>query len=792
MGGIAASLEFQQTPSIRLVNWQVLNNRAVLALEGGTPGDLDFRFKMNSILRSTRKATSKLAVLRASKKSTLGFTDTREIPVSDLEGLLTTLPESREDIRKDIYQLCKEHDRGIPARYLGAESSEEEKPFVAVEAPIGVTRRKLAFTAIQRDQEFKKRLSELEAEWHRSIITQQLVERTLENHRSTFQRRLSDAKKSYSNSSVPFEESPQAKHLWAHATMPKLTAPVVGIHVRYHSSMDILQDDYVRLASFCDRHPDQTLWYAPDQAVTDAGPQPLSPAAEKLLLKHVHSRKLDLKSLDKQGREAQAWRWLIISHNHVYRLNRVKLHPKLSIAYERNQGRKPAATPQPSAMDPNFLGAISSLVDTLTKTAENREAKVKAEPTEPVLPEQVVLTFLGTLWETAKWFSSTYADADSNDYRLKVKPGKDQFKHCVAKWNTLFSDADQMMEGKEIQVRDLDNEPPNLEAVRTYLDTYQGEPADPALSDGELDFEWEKEHPFVADDDEGNPLHPESFDKDGLTFFRCDIDFIDVTEGQVYVTTVYNGIEYHAVTAELPGKSASKGKGKVAQGIPVPPPVPGNKPKAPRSKTGKEDRPPPGPVVARENPLHIKGEPKSKALSEEQRSTLRKFFKLEEGLIPADEWRTLSSKEKADALTRRSIPKWAVEAVLRSHANLQLILEGKLSKGSLSTSKGIPRSARTKSSSAALEAWLQLKSDFKGVSLLRKPVTGREKAFKKRFDQLVADYGEQTCFPKLKERPDQQGRPSSSRGSRSQSGDMNGFVDMAKAFGEIARAFSGK
>lgn len=749
---------------------------------------------MNSVLRSTRKAASKVAVLRASRKSTLGFTDTREIPVSDLEGLLMTLPESREDIRKDIYQLCKEHDRGIPARYLGAETPGEEMPFVAVETPKGESKRKLAFTAIQKDQEYKKRLSELEAEWHRSIITQQLVEKTLENHRSTLQRRLSEAKKGYNinNPELPFEESPQAKHVMAHTAMPKLTAPVVGIHVNYHSSMEILRDDYDRLAAFCDRHPDQTLWYAPDVAVRAGRPQPLSPLVEKLLLKHVLSRKLDLKSLDKQGKEAQAWRWLIISHNHVNRVDRVRLHPKLSIAYERNRDKKLPSTPQPSAsMDPGFLGAITSLMKSLEKKAEKPEPSVEGPP-KGVIPEEAVLTFLGSLWETAKWFTSTYADADSSTYRLEAKPGKPEFKPNVKRWNDLFSDADQMMEGREIQVRDLDNELPNLETVKTYLNNW-GPPATGSdWDEAELDRKWDEEHPPAVDNEsEEYPQHPESFDKDGLTFFRCDIDVIDVAEGEVYVTTVHNGVEYHAVTADVPGKSAGKGKGKVQQGISLPPPIPGNKPKVPRPKTGTEDKPPKVPNLAKENPLRVKGEPKSKALSEEQRTTLRKFFKLEEGLIPADEWRNLSSKEKADALSRRSIPKWAVEAVLRDHANLQLILDGKITKESLS-SKGAPRSAVTKQSSAALEAWLQLKSDFKGVPLLRRPTSGREKAFKKRFDSLVADYGEQSCFPKLKDRPDQQGRASSPRGARSQTGDMHGFVDMAKAFGEIARAFSGK
>jgi len=191
-----------------------------------------------------------------------------------------------------------------------------------------------------------------------------------------------------------------------------------------------------------------------------------------------------------------------------------------------------------------------------------------------------------------------------------------------------------------------------------------------------------------------------------------------------------------------------------------------------------------------ENPLHVKGEPKSKALSEDQRKTLRKFFKLTEGLVPPEEWKAMNTKERSLAMAERSLPKWATNAVLKRSSNLELILKGELTKETVNGHLSVTQPKKVGGSSQAIEAWQSLKSDFKGVQLFRNPVTSKEKAFKKRFDSLVSDYGDQKCFPKLREHPDQQGRgrSSSRRGGTTDSG-MGAMLQMAKAMGEIARAF---
>jgi len=278
--------------------------------------------------------------------------------------------------------------------------------------------------------------------------------------------------------------------------------------------------------------------------------------------------------------------------------------------------------------------------------------------------------------------------------------------------------------------------------------------------------------------------HPEFIERGSTTFFRSDIEILDVAEGQEFRTVLHNGVEYYAIVGTPSGPvKGSKARGKTS----ARPVSPQKKSAAEPSRKSEE---PKGAPVSQSNPLRVKGEAKSKALSDGQRDTLRKYFHLEASPVPSDVWSSLSNKERAAEMAKRSIPRWASEAVLRSAGNLQLIVEGKLTKENANSAARTPKIAVTKATGQAMEAWQQLKSDFKGTPLYRNPSTAKEKAFKKRFDQLVVSYGQQPCFPKLRERPDQQGRsPSRGRKPSSAGGD---FLQMAKAFGEIARAFSGK
>jgi len=296
-------------------------------------------------------------------------------------------------------------------------------------------------------------------------------------------------------------------------------------------------------------------------------------------------------------------------------------------------------------------------------------------------------------------------------------------------------------------------------------------------------------------DPKGTPTEdepPESFDLDGRQWFREDVDFLDIKEGQVFLTMTRFGAAYVSIDgkplSDKPKSEKSKGKTPVR---PVPQEEKGEsskgaKPNKPKGKTGATPEKPKSPI-SEENPLKVKGEPKSKALSDEQRKALRTYFKLVDGQIPKEEWSVMDNKARAKAMKDRSIPRWASTAVLKRSSALQDILQGKLTAQSRPEGLGkLP--VATHATGQALEAWTKLKNDFKGVSLFHNPSTGREKALKKRFDQLVLDYGEQKCFPKPRSNPERQGRTGSRRGGSSQSGGLENLLPIAKLFGEISRA----
>jgi len=121
---------------------------------------------------------------------------------------------------------------------------------------------------------------------------------------------------------------------------------------------------------------------------------------------------------------------------------------------------------------------------------------------------------------------------------------------------------------------------------------------------------------------------------------------------------------------------------------------------------------------------------------------------------------------------------------------LREILKGELTKDNANDSLRSSSRGPTTGRSQALEAWTRLKSDFKGTALLQKPATAKERAFRKRFDSLKAEYGDQPHFPKLRQRPSQQGQgPSNIRSGKG--GELEGILAMAKLAGEVARAFRG-
>lgn len=194
------------------------------------------------------------------------------------------------------------------------------------------------------------------------------------------------------------------------------------------------------------------------------------------------------------------------------------------------------------------------------------------------------------------------------------------------------------------------------------------------------------------------------------------------------------------------------------------------------------------------NPARVKGEPRVRALTEEQKLSLRRFFKVVDVPVEPAAWAAMSPKEKTLARAARSIPKWAVAAVARNSRNLEEIIRGRLTKDNFSTRREkTPGSPTQKEQAAATAAWLSVKGRFKGIPLYSNPSRPKEKALWEAYRSLKDRYGDLPCFPKPRKR--QSGKKDGkSGGVTTSSGALSGLgeiVAMAKAFGEIAKALRG-
>jgi hypothetical protein len=739
-------------------------NRSVLAIEGGTAGALDFRFKMNSVLRATRKAASKIAYLRGAEKAKASWENTNLVQLQELELLLESYSQRQEALRGEVKEVCEKYRKPIPLEFLPPGVGRALADVVLPSAEFV----KPKFQAIQDEQAWEEAMNKFAQTNHSYEIGRRLTEETIVEGQRARGKRLADGAALAASEGVStgdFYKSPESEHIRKTCHLPKIVSEQPGLTLEYYSSKEILKGDYQRLAAFLDRHGEDSRWFAPQEAFDSTGALlPLTQRYETLCLKNLSLTDKTMKSINRELKEAIAWRWLVISHNHeVGRENQIKLPARLTLSYERKVKRQGTPPARPSDQTESVRKIVEDYL--------SREGRPEAPAPEPSVKLADVQEFLDSVYGHLKWAMASYADPDDTKGAFELKHGKTAFKAQVDRANLLMEQGQELFVGNTIKALDPPGPDVELDALLQKL--------------GEVPQEQTPEEALTFDDAEWEAAHPESFDdEEGRTFFRFDIDLIDVAEGQYMLSRKRGEVEYYAVAGEAVGPSKSKkAKGKTAV-IPLPPKVK----EAPKPKEGKSE-----PLLTRENPLRVKGEPKSKALSDDQRKTLRAFFKLKDGLVPHAEWVELSTAEKAAALKERSIPKWATEAVLRSPANLQLILEGKLKKENANSAAGTPKVAKTVVSSQALSAWQQLKSDFKGTALLKSPQSAKEKAFRRRFDQLLADYGQQPCFPKLRERPDQQGRASSSaKGSSKPRNQSSDLLDMVKAMGEIARAWSGK
>jgi len=714
---------------------------------------------------------SKTVILRRPKKATLSWSGTVNVTMTDMENAAEAINNSKLEVVNKIQGLEVSSKLADPFLTPGLDVQSGALPLGTKITKKGTV---VFLSEIQREETLQKALAELRPELMKLERDYNLVFKTIGQAQSSISARLKDGKRAWrlDNPDAPEEEfktSPLCMRIQNEVALPKLTSPVIGVNLTHKSKSFLPEDQWARLLEFLERHPVDPFWYAPQDAIKDGKVQPLSQEARSWLIRNLNNPKMKVSSFDKSAKEKVAWRWLIISHNTKYPLSRVALDRKLAVSYERKT-KRPAAAPGKTA-------DISATLNTLLGAIDNfKVTKPQTTQGKVLVSEDSMQSFLVNTNKLLTWLSAGYATYSHED-GFMAKPGKSGFDLNISRLNGWVKLSDSFSQGKELPI-DL---PVDVSPLQEAVNMTKSH-----LSDLPVEDETGKEQDWDTVSQDEDP--PESFDDaEGRTWFREDIDLIDIYDGQVYLVCEKYGATYRAISGVVPTSSSipksEKAKGKIPL-RPASPPVIKQGEKSDKGG-GSEKRKSP---LEEDNPLRVKGEAKSKSLSDSQRDSLRKFFKLTEGLIPPEEWSVMDNKQKAAAMKERSIPRWATSAVLKRSSNLQLILEGKLTQNNVADALSSQPSQGSKGKSQALEAWVKLKSDFEGVTLCRRPTTGKEKSFKKRYDQLVADYGAQKCFPKPKEKPEQQGRAPSGRGN-TRGGEMDGLLQLATAFGQIAKAF---
>jgi hypothetical protein len=153
-------------------------------------------------------------------------------------------------------------------------------------------------------------------------------------------------------------------------------------------------------------------------------------------------------------------------------------------------------------------------------------------------------------------------------------------------------------------------------------------------------------------------------------------------------------------------------------------------------------------------PKREKGVPRTKLLTDEELTRLRKVFNLEAPKIvdPAI-WNSWTSAERNAYRNSTALPRWAVVSVIDNHNNLALIESGTLTKETMATKKLPPvPSKETPGTSTATcaAAWKVLKEKYPGINVYSNPQTKKEKALKSEYDSLASRFPKNPALPKVR------------------------------------------
>jgi hypothetical protein len=777
------------------LQWRTLQERAVLRLEGGKPNDLEARFAINQVLRSLKDPVDKITVIRKSSAAKLAKSSVPKTTLSAWEELGTYASELLKMNALNAANHYLVHGQLVPKKV--------KEVLVDLGQPLPLPPLDDLKDNIHEYQSVEWRISSLDARrmtrWptnSKGLTTELPAPKALPAKGSV---RLKDqqAWELFRKVATEYEDKmstalrvvrlrKEMENLsWVEedgVPVPKIEEAVTGLRILYKSSLDIPEDFHKYLADLYDNRGYRLLWYAPQTAVDDVGrPKEMTKEAQSKCYALITARDKKYSALKDSDIEVLAWQWLLISHNSVYPKHAVELPRTLRFGYSSRAVKKQAA-PSQSKMIEELQRRVSSLVEEVKKPAVQGE----------VVPLASVNVFLDEVWGVLDAAVGPYANYDKERKQYVLFPelgGKAGFEDAVRLVNDLFPMARKLASG---------------DAITPYKPLSETE-------QGHIDNFVEEVRQAITAKATPPQEAPEGIEHNGQLCVKIPLaDFSKYPAG----TIIYeNGALYRIVqtasrdevkTPPPPkDKSEGKGKGKKKASLPPsgsggvtlqtpPPPPPKDSPSGVAEK--KVD-----PIAKGGNPVHVKGVARSTALTGEQRDALRKFFNLPNEPVPSEQWSTMSKKEKTKASLARSIPKWAVSAVLRNPENLGKIVGGTLTKDNVNRAlphegKSTPSQKRNNRAAEATKRWQEVKEKFPGVGLFARPQKHEEKDLKKHYDVLIEEFGKLPCFPKPRQHPSQQGKKGvpKAKGGSAGPGQADVFAQTLQLVNSLALAMAGR
>jgi len=507
MASIKARLEVEKPPTKRTFHWEVLQERAVLRLEGGQPSDLDARFGINRVLRSTGKDASIKKLLFPGSKPGITTQGTAFTNITTAVAVFENAQRNQSMYYGMICNHYQEYGQVIPRKYreladlrpatytippppvgdlltIGELKSAEQKVIWRTSSTnanrvtrwmdTGVPAKEWAAPK-DLPEKSSNRLDD-QSKWQIWDKSLRALEQKYKDAGRVVSLFLDIAEQNYGNFDwiLEYPDMSKAEGATRPFPYPAFVEGVAEVEISYLSSLTIpKQSEKYIYDLLLKRGGDQLLWHAPQEAFDKNvnKPLPMSKEASSKCYKLVTQKDKSYSSLTNMEKAVLAWRWLLISYNHVYPKMAVSLPANLAFNYERRMNRKSLATTQQKVGEARIEEMAEKLISKFAGLVNKEPVEV-----EPTIRLSQLDMFLDEMYSTIDFLLVPSGEWNPTSKRFEVlavgggSPSQASIDR-VGSANDLLKQVTRLKSGSAIEV----NDPPSREALRSFGDDFAEE-----------------------------------------------------------------------------------------------------------------------------------------------------------------------------------------------------------------------------------------------------------------------------------------------------------------------------